>query len=116
MGRSLLRWGKAAQGTFSGGVENYVTFWTRTAGAVVFGAVLLMTAAQASAQGSFGVYGVTVSESVGGERVERGLGLRAGLSFPLFPLMSAMQTHSGSPPATSARSTWLPGEKKRRAR
>lgn len=63
-----------------------MTFWIRTAGAVVFGSLLFMTTAQASAQGSFGLYGVRVSESVDGERMERGLGLRVGISFPLFPL------------------------------
>ena len=63
-----------------------MTFWNRTAAVLAVAALTFLAAQEAAAQASFGVYGVHVSESVGGETAAEGLGLRAGISFPLFPL------------------------------
>ena len=41
---------------------------------------------QASAQASFGAYGVRVAETIDGAGDARGVGVRARLSLPLFPL------------------------------
>lgn len=63
-----------------------MTLWSRIAAVPVFGFMILVTPGSASAQASFGAYGVRVAETIGGEVAAQGIGVRAGISFPLLPL------------------------------
>jgi hypothetical protein len=63
-----------------------MTLRNRIATVLVLGLLTVLTTGHASAQGTFGAYGVRVSESVNGNSAAEGIGLRAGLSLPLFPI------------------------------
>jgi hypothetical protein len=68
------------------GVEVSMTLWSRISGALVVGWLATFAVTPVAAQTSFGGYGVRVAETINGDQAAQGIGVRAGLSFPLFPL------------------------------
>ena len=59
---------------------------SRIAAVILSGALVFLASDKAAAQASFGAYGVRVSESVNGATAAEGIGVRAAVSFPVFPL------------------------------